>query len=179
MFPHFLQLLTTVKRSFSHLFNSLRVPFFLFFFLFCFKISWVFFPKTPKLLFIQPIKFLPQKQIKTEPMIFQHIQWDCQNFAHILNYLIAQPLVPEYLPQQNPQSPTPGWNSQNIRLPCQTQKKICLLVALPQWRDYSRQFRLIRSRRGLRRHLCPRIVGINKLPQKPGLIPPAPKISIS
>ena len=38
---------------------------------------------------------------------------------------------------------------QNIRLPCQTQKKnICFLVALPQWRDYSRQFRLISGQKG-------------------------------
>ena len=56
-------------------------------------------------------------------MNFLHIQCDCQNFTHILNYLISQPLVSKYPPQQKPQSPTPRRNSQNIHLPRQTQKK--------------------------------------------------------
>ena len=85
-------------------------------------------------------------------------------------------MFPNIFLNKKPHSPTPAKNSQNIRLPHQTQKNICLLVALPHWRDYSRQFRLIRARRVPRRHLRPRIVGINKLPQKSGLIPPAPKI---
>ena len=64
-------------RSVAHylsftLFNSLRVPFFLLFFLFCFKMSLVFFPKPSKLLFIQPTKFPPQNNSKYEPRIFRY-----------------------------------------------------------------------------------------------------------
>ena len=55
-------------------------------------------------------------------------------------------------------------------------KDICLLVALPQWRDYSRQFWLIQARRGPKTSFVPPIVGINKLPQKPAYLPSAPKI---
>ena len=74
MFPRFFQLLTTVKRSISHIFNSLRVPFFLIFFLFCLKISRVFSPKPPKLSLIQPTKFPPQNTSKSESMNFPRMQ---------------------------------------------------------------------------------------------------------
>ena len=57
-----------------------------------------------------------------------------------------------------------------------TKKNICLLVALSQWPDYSRLFRLIRARRGPDTSPVPPIVGIKKLPQKPACLPSAPKI---
>ena len=88
-------------RSIGHylsftLFNSLRVPFFLIFFLFCFKISRVFFPKPPKLLFIQSTKFPPQNNSKSESANFPLHMIPSKCCAY-LNYL--QTPVSEYLPQ--------------------------------------------------------------------------------
>ena len=51
-----------------------------------------------------------------------------------LNYL--QTPVSVYLPQQKPQSPTPGGTHKIfVCLVRHTKKNICLLVALPLWRD--------------------------------------------
>ena len=92
------------------------------------------------------------------------------------NYL--QTPASEYLPQQKPHCPTPGGNSQNICLPRQTHKKICLLVALPHGEIIRDNFQSTGQRKVRSIQPCLQIVGIDKLKQKPGLIPPAPKISI-
>ena len=70
-------------------------PPFLSSFFFCFKISRVFFPKPSKLLLIQPTKFLPQNNSKSESVnIPLHII--PPKFCAYLNYL--QNPVSEYLP---------------------------------------------------------------------------------
>ena len=45
----------------------------------------VFFSKPPKPLSTQPTTFLPQNNSKSSPWIFEHMQLDQQNSAHILN----------------------------------------------------------------------------------------------
>ena len=107
----------------------------------------MFFPQPPKLLFIQPTTFPPQKQIKTESMNFPHIQWDCQNFAHILNYLISQPLVSEYPPQQKCQSPTPGGEFTKYPSALLDTKKMSLSCSAP----ITRLFETILVDRGQKR----------------------------
>ena len=110
-------------------------------------------------------------------MNFPHIQWDCQNFAHILNYLISQPLISEYPPQQKPQSPTPGGNSRNIRLPCHTQKKyLSLSCSAP----VARLFETIPVDTGQRgpevTFVPPNVFGNQQTPQNLVCLLPVPKI---
>ena len=123
------------SNGLSHIFSTAyKYPFFLTSFFFCLKISLVFSPKPPKLLLTQPTKFPPQNTSKSSPWIFQMHPMRSLKLHAYFNYLQTPVFV--YLPQQKPHSPTPGGNSQNIRLPRQThKKKTCLLVALPLWRD--------------------------------------------
>ena len=95
--------------------------------------------------------------------------------AHIL--IISKLLFPNIIPNKNLIAPL-QWGIHKISVCFVRHKKICLLVALPQWRDYSRQFQSTTQRKVCSIQLRLRIVGIDKLEQKPGLIPPAPKISI-
>ena len=136
MFPLCLQLLTPVKRSISHLFNSLRVPFF---FSFSLKYPGCSFPNHPNFYPFSQQHFSHKTNSKSSPRISRYIRYR-QNFEHILDYLVSNPLFPNILFNKT-WNPTTGGNSQNIHLPRQTQKMICLLVALPQWWDHSRQFR--------------------------------------
>ena len=138
-------------------------------------ISRVYFPKPPKLLIIQPTKFLPQNNSKSESMNFPNTRCR-QNSAHIL--FLSKPLFPYIFPDKNLKAPLQGGDSQNIRLPRQTQKKhLSLSCSAPMTRfirDNSSRYRL--------RKILDNIHVPNnwyqQLPQKTGLIPPAPKISV-
>ena len=64
----------------------------------------------------------PLKTIQNpSPRIFRYT-WFRQNSAHIL--IISKPLFPNTFLNKKPHSPTPWGDSQNIRLPRQTHKKI-------------------------------------------------------
>ena len=140
-------------RSVAHylsftLFDSLRVPFFLLFFLFCFKMSLVFFPKPSKLLFIQPTKFPPQNNSKYEPRIFRYT-WFRQISAHIL--IISKALFPNIFPNKNLIAPPQG-GIHKISVCLVRHKKNPLLCSIGE---------IIRDNSGWygpedpRHHLCP------------------------
>ena len=177
---YFIFLLSFSIRSIVHSLsftpiNSLRVPFFLIFFLFCLKISRVSFPKPPKLLLIQPTKLPPQNTSKSSPWIFRHT-WFRQNSAHI--FIISKPLFPNIFPNKNLIAPLQGGIHKISVSLVRHNKKICLLVARHLWRDYSRQFSVDTDYKKSETLSISPIVGINNFHKKPGLIPPAPKISI-
>ena len=137
----------------------------------------MFSPKQPKLLFIQLTKFPPQTTSKSE----------CANFPNTSNEITKTPGISGLSPNPCFRISSPIKTSKphsrrelkNTRLPCQTHThthtQICHLVALPQWRDYSRQSQTEKNSETL--SMSP-IVSINNFHKKAGLIPPAPKISI-
>ena len=68
----------------------------------------VFFSKPPKPLSTQPTTFLPQNNLKSSPWIFEHMQWDHQNSAHILNIQSPNAFFPEIFPNKTSQSHSSG-----------------------------------------------------------------------
>ena len=102
----------------------------------CFEISWVFFSKAPKLLFIQQTTFPPENNSKSSPLIFRYI-WYRQNFAHILNYLLSPNSFFRISSSSvKPHTPLQEWgNLQNICLPqWQRFSKACAASSNLWWR---------------------------------------------
>ena len=125
----------------------------------------MFFPKPPKLLFIQPT-FPPQNNSKPSPRIFRYIRYR-QNFAHILNYLFSKPLFRNILFNKT-SNPTPGGNSQNIHLPRQTHthtKYLPLSCSAPMVRSFE-TIPLTRPEKVRGIHPCPRMYSVSTNPHK-------------
>ena len=125
------------------------------------RCSRVFFSKPPKPLSTQPTTFLPQNNSK---WIFEHMQWDHQNSAHILNIQSPNPFFRTSSPTK-PHSPTPGGNSQINRLPCQTQKKTSVSPWLCPYGKISETiFQSIRTTKGPKRsNRASELVGLDNL----------------
>ena len=99
--------------------------------------------------------------------------------AH-LKYLISKPMLPNIFPNKTPQPHSRGGDSQNNRLPCQTEKKTSVSSLLCPLARYNRDnFPVVTdNEKSEAFNRSSELVGIDKHPQKTGLISPAPKISI-
>ena len=178
MFPRFFQLLTTVKPSISHLFNSLRVPFFLIVFLsFALKIPGVLFkPPKPFIISLNKISPFTQNWVRE---FSKHIQWDHQNSAHILNNYSPNPCFSEHLPQQNLTVPLQG-GTQKITVCPVRHKKHPSLRCSASMAKYLRQFSSRYGQRNVRSiPLCLRLVGLDHFNKNPAWFLQRPKYRFS
>ena len=97
-----------------------------------------------------------------------------KNPAPIL--IISKPLFPYVFPNKNLKAPLQGELTKYPSASSDTKKYLSFSCSAPMTRFIRDNFQSTRQRKVRSIQPCLRIVGIDKHPQKTGLIPPAPKI---